>query len=106
MAVVESTNTSIPAPPVHGESADAGLSVMVTSSHQVQQATHPRVVWIHLLHLDAAHKKPGTNSCGGTRILVCYQIPVHLASGMYWLVCVSVSMSYPACTPFLGKYSV
>ena len=72
-------------------------------SHQVQQVTHPRVLWINLLHLDMAHEKPRTNSHGGTRVLVCWQIPVHPASGMHWLVCVSVSMLYPACTPLSGE---
>ena len=69
-------------------------------SHQTQQVTHPRVVQINLLHL---HKQPRNNSHGGTRILVCWQLPVHLASQMHWLVCVSVSMLYPACTPFSGE---
>ena len=72
-------------------------------SHQVQQVTHPRVVQINLLHLDVAPTQPRTDSCGGTRISVCWQIPVHPASGMYWLVCVSVSMSYHVCTPFSGE---
>ena len=69
-------------------------------SHQTQQLTHPGVVWINLLHLDTTHKKPGTNFHGGTRISGWWQLPVHLASGMHWLDCVSVSMLYLACKPF------
>ena len=38
--------------------------------------------------------------------MVYRQIPVHLSSGMCGLVCVSASMSYPVCTPFLEEYSV
>ena len=38
-----------------------------------------------------------------TTVLVFWQIPVHPASEMHWLLCVSVFMSYPACTPFSGK---
>ena len=63
-------------------------------SHQVQQVTHPRVVLVNLLHLDAACELPGTNSHGGTRTLVCKQIPSCQASGMQGLA----FMSYQACT--------
>ena len=97
---VENSNTSMPVPPVDSEPADAGSSGMVTPSEQV---THPRVVWINLLHLDMAHGKPRTNFHGGTGILVCWQLPVHPASGMLWLGCVSVFMLYLACTPFSGE---
>ena len=69
-------------------------------SCQVQQVTHPRVVWINLLHLDAVQEQPGTDFCGGTGIFVCWQIPACLAYGMYWLVCVFVCMLYPVCTLF------
>ena len=72
-------------------------------SHQVQQVTHPRVVWINLLHFDAVCGKPGTDFHGGTGISVCWQIPVHLASGMHGLVCVSVYMLYSVCTLFPGE---
>ena len=72
-------------------------------SHQAQQVTHPRVVWINLLCLDMVCKQPGSNCHGGTRILVCWQIPLCLASWMHWLVCVPVSMLYPVCTPFSGE---
>ena len=75
-------------------------------SHQVQQVTHPRVVWISLLCLDAVCRKPRTTFHGGTRISACRQIPVCLASGMHELVCVSVSISYSVCSPFLEEYSV
>ena len=71
-------------------------------SHHAQQITHPRVVWISLLHLDAVYGKPRTNFHGGTGISVCRQVPVHLASGMHGLVCVSVSMPCSVCTPFSG----
>ena len=72
-------------------------------SHQAQQATHPTVVLINLLHLDVAHVHPGTDSHGGTRTLVCWQIPVHPASGMHGLVYVFVFILYAVCTPFSGK---
>ena len=72
-------------------------------SHQVQQITHPRVVWISPLPLDAGCGKPGTNFHGGIRISVCWQIPVHPASCMHGLVCVSVSMSYFVCTPLFRE---
>ena len=71
--------------------------------HQEQQVTDPRAVWINLLHLDVAHKKPRNDFHGGTRIWVCWQLPVCLASGMHWLDCVSVSMLYLACTLFSGE---
>ena len=96
VAGVENTNTSTPAPPVDSEPADAGPSGW---SHQAQQVTHPRVVWINLLHLDMAPKKPGTNSHGGTRILVYRQIPGHPTSGMHGLV----FMSYQVCTMLSGE---
>ena len=67
--------------------------------HQTQQATHPRVVQINLLHSDAAHVQPRTDSHGGTRSLHCWQIPAHLASGMHRLVCVFVFILYHVCTP-------
>ena len=63
-------------------------------SYQVQQITHPSVVWISLLHLDIVCGKPRTNFDEGTRILVCRQIPVNLAPRMHGSVCVSASMSY------------
>ena len=72
-------------------------------SHQEQQVALPRVVQINLLHLDVAHKKPRTNFHGGTGILICWQLPVCLTSGMHWLDCASVSMLYLACTPFSGE---
>ena len=72
-------------------------------SHQAQQVTHPRVVQISLPHLGAVCGKPGTNFHGGTRILVCWQISVHPASGMHGLVCVYDSMSHSICTPFSGR---
>ena len=72
-------------------------------SHQVQQVTHPRAVWISLHHLDAVCGKPGTDFHGGARILVYRQIPSHLTSGMCGLVCVSVFMSYSVCIPFSGR---
>ena len=59
-------------------------------SHQAQQVTHPRVVWISLLHLDAVFGKPRTDFHGGTGILVCRQILVHLASGMHELVLIDL----------------
>ena len=68
--------------------------------HQTQQATCCRLVQINLLHSDMAHIQPGTNSHGGTGTLVCWQIPVHLASGMHGLVCVLVFILYHVCTPF------
>ena len=100
MAGVEENNTSTPAPPVGSDPADAGPSGMVTPS---AAGNTPRVVWINLLHLDMAHKKTRTNFHGGTGISVCWQPPVHLASGMHWLDCVTVSMLYLACTLFSGE---
>ena len=61
-------------------------------SHQVQQVMHPRVVWINLLHLDAAPEKPRTDFHGGTRILVYKQIPGHLMSVMHGLVLMQSSL--------------
>ena len=61
----EHTNTSTPVPPVDSEPIDAGPSGMVSLS--TSGNTCPRVVWIHLLHLDAAHEQPRTDSHGGTR---------------------------------------
>ena len=58
-------------------------------SHQAQHVTHPRVVWVSLLHLDAVCGKPGTDFHGGTGISACRQIPFHPASGMNWSVCLS-----------------
>ena len=75
-------------------------------SHQAQQVACPRVVWISLLTLDAVCSKPGTDFHGGTRILVYRQIPYHPISWMHGLFCVSVSMSYCVCIPFLEEYSV
>ena len=72
-------------------------------SHQQQQVTHPRVVWINLFHLDVAYEKPRTDFHGGTGISVCWQLPVHPASGMHCLDFVSVSMLFLACTPFSGE---
>ena len=72
-------------------------------SHQVQQVAHPRVVWVSLLHLDAVCRKPRSNFHGSTKIAACRQIPVHLASGMHELVCVSASISYSVYTPFFGR---
>ena len=72
-------------------------------SHQMQQLTHPRVVWINLLYLYVAHEQLRTDSHGGTRILVCWQTIVLLASGMHWLVCVFLCMLYPVCMPFSGE---
>ena len=100
VAGVENTNTSTQLPHVDSEHVDAGLSGMVTSS---TAGNTPRVVQINLVHLDTAHEQPRTDFHGGTGISVCWQIPVCLASGMHWSVCVSVSMSYPVCTPFSGE---
>ena len=68
-------------------------------SHQVQQVAHPRVVWINLLHLDAAPKKPGPDSYRGTGILVCRQISGHPTSGMHGLV----FMPYQVCAMPSGE---
>ena len=75
-------------------------------SHQVQQVAHPGVVWISLLHLGRVCGKPRTDFHGGTRILVCRWIPVHLAPGMHGLVCVSPFMSYLPVQNFLEEYSM
>ena len=72
-------------------------------SCQKQQATCPRVVLINLLHLDAVHVQPRTNSHGGTRTLDCWQILAHPASGMHGLVYVFVFILYHACTLFLWE---
>ena len=72
-------------------------------SYQAQQVTHPRVVQISLLPLDAVYGKPRMDFHGGTRISVCWQISVHLAFGMHGSVCVFASMSYSVCTPFSGR---
>ena len=72
-------------------------------SNQVQQVTHPMVVWISLLHLDTVCRKPRADFHGGTRISVYRQITVNPTSGMPGLVCVSASMSYSVCTPFSGR---
>ena len=68
-------------------------------SHQVQQVTQPKVVWINLLHLDTAHEKPITNSHGDTIILVSKQVPGCLTSGMHGLV----FMPYQVCTMLYGE---
>ena len=100
MVGVESTNTSTPVPPLDSEPADAGLSGTVKSS---AAGNTPQGSPDQPTPLRHGAQKPRSNSCGGTGILVCWQLPAHLASGMDWLVCASVSMSYPACTPFSGK---
>ena len=71
-------------------------------SHQAQQVANPRVVWINLLHLDTACKPPRTDSHGGTRILVCWQIPVCPASGMHLSACVSLRV-ISCLTSFSGE---
>ena len=68
-----------------------------------QQVTWPKVFWINLLHLNAAHEQPQTDSHGGTRILVCWQIPVCPASGMHGFICAFVFILYPVCTSFSGE---
>ena len=75
-------------------------------SHQAQQVAHSKVVWISLLCLDAVCRKPRNDFNGGTRIPACRNIPVHPASGMHELVCVSVSISYSVLHCFLEEYSV
>ena len=75
-------------------------------SHQAQQAAHPRVVQIDLLHLDMAPEPPGTNFHGGIEIW---------SAGRYWtdqhLKCIGWPVylsAYCALSVyhFLGKYSV
>ena len=75
-------------------------------SYQVLQITHPRVVWISLLHLDVVCGKPRTKFHGGIQVSVCSWIPVHLAPQMHGSVCVSASMSYLPVHHFLEEYSV
>ena len=57
------------------------------------------VVQINLLHLDMAHAKPRAGFHGGTRILVCRQVPGHPTSGMHGLD----FMPYQVCTMLSGE---
>ena len=49
-----------------------------------------KIVQINLLLLDVALKPPGINFLGGIETLGCQQTPDQLASGMHWLICMSV----------------
>ena len=84
--------------PMDSEPADARPSGM-------QQVTHPRVVWISLLHLDAVCGNPGLTSMEVLEFWFAgrYWSIQHLDA---WIVCISASMSYSVCIPFLEEYSV
>ena len=66
MAGVGHTTTSAPVPSVDSVPADAELSGTATSD---TTGNTLRVVQINLLHSDAAHIQPRTNSHGGTGTL-------------------------------------
>ena len=74
--------------------------------HQTQQATCLRVGWINLLHSDAAHIQPGTNSMEVQELCITarYKPAWHLGY-MGWSVYLSTCyiMSVHC---FCGKYSV
>ena len=75
-------------------------------SHQVQQITHPRIVWINLLHVDAVYKnlKPTSVEVPEFQFAGRYQSIQHLGC-MDWSVYLS-SCYILSVHHFLEKYSV
>ena len=96
VAGVGNTNPSSPVPPVDSEPADAGPSGMVTSS---TAGNTPQGSLDQPAPLRCNTQKPGTDSHGGTGILVCKQVSGCPASGMHGLV----FMPYQVCTMLSGE---
>ena len=100
MAGVENNNTLIPATPVDREPAEAGPSGMVILSTvgNTPQSSLDQPAPLRC----SVQKSQNWLPCSYLNS-VCWQLLVHLASGMNGLVCVSASMSYSVCTPFPGR---
>ena len=101
MAGVENTSTLTPVPPVDSVPTDAVPSGMVMSS---TAGNSPHSSLDQPASLKHGTQTTLTDSHGGTRISVCWQIPVYPASGMHWFgLCICLHVISCLYTVFWGS---